>query len=474
MPALIGSLPKLGCMHELSNLSMWHATMSADEWGPGRPALGSDLAVDIAIVGAGYTGMWTAYYLLQRDPSLHIALLEAQVVGFGASGRNGGWCSALLPMGLDAIARESSRDQAARLQSAMHATVAEVARVVSSEGIQCDFAKGGYLNLARSELQLQREREHVAQMHSYGFSDDDYRLLTKDDTTERCAADHVLGGGFTPHCAAIHPARLARGLARTIERMGATIYEHTPVVEVSPHTVRTHLGLIKADVVVTATEAFTPSLAGMGRAIAPIYSLMIATEPLPDELWQQIGLHERATFNDGRHMIVYGQRTADNRFAFGGRGAWYHWGSTIKPQYDRDERVHKLIHDALLEMFPALGGAAITHRWGGPVGAARDWWCAARFERSTGLATAGGYVGDGVSTTNLSGRTLADLITGTESELTTLAWVGHRSRKWEPEPLRFIGINTMAYLPIGADRHEQRRGTPSRWREAVMGRLLPE
>ncbi|HAN35345.1 MAG TPA: FAD-dependent oxidoreductase, partial [Acidimicrobiaceae bacterium] len=183
-------------------------------------------------------------------------------------------------------------------------------------------------------------------------------------------------------------------------------------------------------------------------------------------------LGQRATFNDGRHMIVYGQRTADNRFAFGGRGAWYHWGSAIKPSYDRDSRVHALIHDTLRELFPAIGEAAITHRWGGPVGAARDWWCHAGFDRNSGLASAGGYVGDGVGTTNLSGRTLADLITNTPSELATLPWVGHRSRKWEPEPLRFLGINTMAYLPIGADRHEERHGTASKWREAIMNRLL--
>ena len=459
-------------MHELSNLSLWHSTMSTDEWGPGRPALGSDLQVDVAIVGAGYTGLWTAYYLLQRDPTLRIAILEAQVVGFGASGRNGGWCSALLPMGLDAMARESNRSQAARMQAVMHETVGEVGRVVAAEGIECDFAHGGYLSLARSQTQLTRAHEHVEHLHSYGFTDDDYRLLDESETTERCAATDVVGGSFTPHCAAIHPARLARGLARVVERAGATIYEHTPVVELSPRTVRTHLGTITADVVVRATEAFTPSLPGERRSIAPVYSLMIATEPLPESFWQQVGLHDRATFNDGRHMIVYGQRTTDDRFAFGGRGAWYHWGSRIKPEYDRDERVHALIHETLRELFPAIGDAAITHRWGGPVGAPRDWWCSAHFDRATGMASAGGYVGDGVGTTNLSGRTLADLITGEQSELVGLPWVGHRSRKWEPEPLRFLGINTMAFLPIGADRHEQRKGAPSKWREAVMNRLL--
>jgi len=460
-------------MHELSNLSLWHSTMSAEEWGPGRTALGGDLQVDVAIVGAGYTGLWTAYYLLQRDPGLRVAVLEAQVVGFGASGRNGGWCSALLPMGLDAMAAASDRTRAARLQALMHETVDEIGRVVATEGIDCHWAHGGYVNVARSQTQLQRTQAHVAHLQSYGFTEADYRMLSQQEATAVCGATDVVGASFTPHCAAIHPARLARSLARSVERLGATIYEHTPVVEITPKRVRTHLGTVTADVVVRATEAFTSNLPGEGRKTAPVYSLMIATEPLPASFWQSAGLHERATFNDGRHMIIYGQRTADDRFAFGGRGAWYHWASSIKPEYDRDDRVHALIHEALREMFPAIGGAAITHRWGGPVAAARDWWCQASFDRTTGLASAGSYVGDGVGTTNLSGRTLADLITGADSELVRMPWVGHTSRKWEPEPLRFIGINSMVRLPIGADRFEERHGRPSKWREAVMAKLIP-
>ena len=170
-------------------------------------------------------------------------------------------------------------------------------------------------------------------------------------------------------------------------------------------------------------------------------------------------------------MIIYGQRTADDRFAFGGRGAWYHWGSRVKPEFDRNETVHQLIHETLLELFPAIGDAAVTHRWGGAVAAPRDWWCSVTHDPTTGMAAAGGYVGDGVGTTNLSGRTLADLITGQETALTRLPWVGHRSRQWEPEPLRWIGINTMVQLPTGSDRHEAKHGTPSKWRDAIVNRI---
>jgi glycine/D-amino acid oxidase-like deaminating enzyme len=231
------------------------------------------------------------------------------------------------------------------------------------------------------------------------------------------------------------------------------------------------VGTVKADVVVRATEAFTNSIKGHARRLAPIYSLMVATEPLSDSFWREVGLRDRATFNDGRHMIIYGQRTADNRLAFGGRGAPYHFGSRINPTFDRSPKVKDLLHATLRELFPALGDAAITHHWGGAVAAARDWWCTAEFDRTSGLASAGAYVGDGVGTTNLSGRTLADLIGGEATPLTTMPWVGHRARKWEPEPLRWVGINSMVGLPISTDRHEARTGTPAKWREAALHRL---
>ena len=458
-------------MHELSNLSLWHATMTDDEWGPPRAALGGDVEADVAIIGAGYTGLWTAYYLLERDPALRVVVLDANVVGFGASGRNGGWCSALLPMSIDAVAAASSREDAARLQRAMHDTVDEVGRVTAAEGIDCHYAKGGFLSLARNPVHSQRHLARIENVRSYGFDERDFRLLDATEASEQCNATNVLGGLYTPHCAAIHPARLARGLARVVEGRGATIYEHTPVVEIAPHEVRTRTATVRARHIVRATEAFTGSIRGEGRQVAPIYSLMIATEPLPDDVWAQIGLHDRPTFNDNRHMVIYGQRTADGRFAFGGRGAWYHWGSRIRPEFDRSDRIHDMLHATLRELFPVIGDAAVTHRWGGAVAAPRDWWCHATYDRSTGIASAGGYVGDGVGTTNLSGRTLADLLTGTDSDLVSLPWVGHRSRKWEPEPFRFVGINTMVLLPAGSDRHESRKGTPSKWRDAIVDRI---
>lgn len=455
-------------MHELSNLSFWHDSIPADEWGPARPGLGGDLDVDVAIVGGGFTGLWTAYYLLEHQPTLRVAVLEAEVVGFGASGRNGGWCSGLLPMGLAEMEHRHSREGAVRLQTAMHETVDEIARVVSTERIDCHWAKGGTVSVARNQPQMARFRAQVEQLRSYGFGDADYRVLDAAEATERLAATHVVGGMFTPHCAAIHPARLARGLADVVERKGAAIFEHSPVVEITPHRARTHLATVKADVVVRATEAFTSQVQGHRRDVVPIYSLMVATEPLPSSFWQEVGLRERETFNDGRRMIIYGQRTADDRIAFGGRGAPYHFGSRMRPEFDRDDGVHASLRETLRELFPSIGNVAVTHRWGGAVAAARDWWCRVRFDPGTGLATAGAYVGDGVSTTNLAGRTLADLITGATTDLTDLPWVGHTSRRWEPEPLRWLGINAMVRMSPGIDAKEDRTGRPATWRGGFL------
>jgi glycine/D-amino acid oxidase-like deaminating enzyme len=276
----------------------------------------------------------------------------------------------------------------------------------------------------------------------------------------------VLGASYTPHCAAVQPAKLVRGLAATVAERGATIYEHTAAQAIEPHAVRTAHGTVRAQHVLRATEGYTATLAGERRIIAPVYSLIIATEPLPDALWDGIGLRARETFSDHRHLIVYGQRSADGRMVFGGRGAPYHFGSRIRPAYDRVPAVFAALQAELVDLFPALRDARITHRWGGPLGIARDWHASVGLDRATGVGWAGGYVGDGVSTTNLAGRTLADLVLGRATDLTRLPWVGHRSRRWESEPLRWLGANVGLRAMTWADAAERRRDRPRDWRRS--------
>lgn len=446
----------------LSHLSLWWDTLPADLRRPLGAPLPGDTTADVAIVGAGYTGLWTAYYLARRDPSLRIVVLEAEEAGFGASGRNGGWASALFPASLEALARASSRQDALRMKRAMIASVDEIARVAQLEGWDIQWIKGGTVIAARTPLQWKAAQEEVANAQRWGLAPDHLQLLGPAETRERLGATDVIGGTYTPDCAALHPARLVRQLAATVVRSGVTIHEHTRVVSIEPGAVRTENGSVRAEIVVRATEGFTRTLAGHTRTLAPVYSMMLATEPLPEDVWSQIGLRERETFADGRHLIIYGQRTADGRIAFGGRGAPYSYGSRISPEQDRDPAVHAALWEVLTDMFPGIGGAAVTHTWGGPLGIPRDWWASCGLDRATGLAWSGGYVGDGVTTSNLGGRTLADLITGQDTDLTSLPWVGHRSRPWEPEPFRWLGANLGLRVMTGADASEARTGRPSR------------
>jgi glycine/D-amino acid oxidase-like deaminating enzyme len=427
-----------------------------------RPPLAGDRTADVVIIGAGFTGLWCAYHLAGLDRTLDIAVVEATHVGFGASGRNGGWCHAEYPLGHGQLARDHGREPALRHMRALFDSVADVGAIAASEGIDCDFHRGGVITAARSRFQVGYAREEVVHAHSLGLTDADIRLLDEGEARDMLNATGVLGAVWHAHGAAIHPAKLVHGLASAVERRGVSVVEGTSVVEIGDRAVRTNRGVISAQTVVLATEGFGSQLPGRSRTLVPLYSLMIATEPLPDAVWSEIGLADRQTFGDFRNLIIYGQRTADGRFAFGGRGAPYHFGSRIDPRFDIDDGVHDELCRVLVELFPQLSDIRVTHRWGGPLGVARDWRPAVVFDRPNGLAWAGGYVGDGVATAQLAGRTLAELIVGHGTDRTSLPWVQHRWRSWEPEPLRWIGINAGLGLAKAADRREAATGRASR------------
>lgn len=450
----------------LADVSLWWDQVVAQDptAADPRPPLDGDTTADVVVVGAGLTGLWTAYYLLEADPSLDVLVLDAEVVGFGASGRNGGWCSALFPVGPDALARRHGADAALALRAALRDTVVEVGGVCAAEQIDCDFAFGGTVTVARTAPQVERLAAEVAEAARWG---DDLQLLDADGVAEHVRASDVLAGTWTPDCARVHPARLVHGLARVVEQRGARIVEGTRALRVSPRAVVTDHGTVRCRWSVRATEAWTAQLPGARRRLAPVYSLVLATEPLPAHVWEGIGLDQAQTFADARHLVVYGQRTADDRLVFGGRGAPYHAGSDVRPAYDRVARVHEHLHRTLVDLLPQVEGAAVTHTWGGPLGVPRDWHPSVGLDPATGMGWAGGYVGDGVATSNLAGRTLADLVTGTDSTLTHLPWVGHRSPEWEPEPLRWAGITAARWATSWSDRVEARTGRTSRVQDLV-------
>jgi glycine/D-amino acid oxidase-like deaminating enzyme len=458
--------------------SFWLDDLAArglDELRP-RAALAADARFDVCIIGGGLTALWTAYALTVADPGLRIAVLEREIAGFGASGRNGGWCSALFPRSAASLERSHGRDAAVAMRRAMIDTVAEVGRVVSAEGIDCDFVQGGTVLFARDDVQRRAARADVAEADRFGV--DAFEYWDPHDVSRRFGASGLDGSApgavFDPATARVHPARLVRGLARVVEERGVALFERTEVVDFAAGRVRFRAldgsgaeGTVSARHVIVATEGYGPALPRVRRRILPIYSLMIATEPLSDAVWEEIGIAHGQTFSDYRHLLVYGQRTADDRLAFGGRGAHYHFGSALDPGFERSDAVFTHLRRSLGELFPAVGDAAVTHRWGGPLGIARDWHATASYNPRTGVGFAGGYVGDGLSTTNLAGRTLADLVLGRRTELTELPWTNHRSPLWEPEPLRWVlanlGITGMAV----AETEERLTGRPS-----VMARMI--
>jgi glycine/D-amino acid oxidase-like deaminating enzyme len=428
--------------------------------------------VDVAIVGGGFTGLWTAYYLKKADPHLRVAVLEKEFAGYGASGRNGGWCSGLFAASHEVVAKSSSRAAAQAMQRAMFETVDEVGRVMAAESIAAGYHKGGVLSLATAPEQLDRLQADVDYERSWGFGEEDFRWLGADQVGERIKVAGCLGGSYTPHCASLDPGRLVRGLAEVVEKLGVAIYEDTAVLRIEPRLAVTESGPVRANVVVRALEGYTPSLPGFRRHLIPTYSLMIATSPLPQAFWEEVGWAGRENFTDGRHLYIYAMRTEDDRIALGGRGAPYHYASSLDPANENVPHVFANLYHTLRRLFPAIGRVPVTHAWGGPLGIPRDWYPSVGLDRGTGLAWGGGYVGDGVASSNLAGRTLADLILERQSELTQLPWVNHRSRLWEPEPLRWLGVRASLALFDSADRKERGTGKPAK-RADLMHKILP-
>lgn len=436
-----------------------------------RPAVASDLDVDVAIVGAGYTGLWTALHLVEADPTLRIAVLEARRIGHGASGRNGGWCSAILPMSLRSMERRFGFEAAVRMQRSMFDTVDLVGDTLRRLNIEAHWAKGGTVTLARDRFQYERAEATLREFRDFGFGSDRMRLLDPDETRSIVDVGRPTPSLFQSSCAAIHPRLLVDGLAREVERRGVRIFEESSVSQVSHRRVLVNGCTIRASRILVCTEAYASQMPGGRRSILPLYSLMIATEPLDAATWRSIGLVDRSTFADFRHLIVYGQRTADDRLAFGGRGAPYHFGSRIRDSFDLDPRTFDHLRRELVDLFPVLGDVAISHRWGGPLGAPRDWTFRVSFDPDTGIGRAGGYVGDGVATSNLAGRTLGDLVLGRRTELTESPVVGLRTRKWEPEPLRWLAVNSLARAASRLDSRERHDREPSRLVRAIVDRV---
>lgn len=431
------------------NVSFWYAESGLPD---PRPHLGGDLRADIAIVGAGYTGLWSAYYLKKARPDLSVVVLESRFAGFGASGRNGGWLTNSISGGRGQYVKSHGRAVVGRFQELLNETVDEVIRAAGAEGIDAGIVKGGELNVARNEAQLGRLRALAVEESQWPEAG--ARLLDAGETAERLNIAGALGSIHQPHCARIHPARLVRGLADAVESLGVPIYEATPVTEIHPGQAVTPHGTVSAKYILRATEGFTANLRGLHREWLPMNSSMIATEPLPAAVWDEIGWNSMDTVSDLAHAYMYAQRTSDGRIALGGRGVPYRFGSRTDSDGATQPETITNLTNLLKDMFPAASNARIEHAWAGVLGVPRDWKATVGLDPQTGLGWAGGYVGTGVAATNLAARTLRDLILAPGSELTRMPWVNRKVRRWEPEPLRWLGVKTMYAAYYAADRAE--------------------
>ncbi|MFD1930607.1 NAD(P)/FAD-dependent oxidoreductase [Nonomuraea mangrovi] len=431
------------------DVSFWHRSLGDPS---PAPALDGDRRADVVIVGAGYTGLWTAYYLKRARPSLDIVVLEKEFAGFGASGRNGGWLTGDLAGTHERYAKTHGVEATRLLQQEMYSSIDEVIEVCGKEGIDADIVKGGVLNVARGSAQAARLRASVAAGSRWGV---EAELLTPEEREARLRVAGAVQASWSTHCARIHPGKLVRGLAKVVRESGVEIFERTPVAEIAPHRAVTPYGTVTADYVIRATEGFTATIKGLRRQWLPMNSSMIVTEPLPDAFWEQVGWEGSELLGDMAHYYMYAQRTADGRIAFGGRGRPYLYGSRVDARGHTHDWTIEALWSLLVDFFPAAAPARIAHAWSGVLGVPRDWCSTVHVDHSTGLGWAGGYTGHGVTTTNLAGRTLRDLILDEPSPLTGLPWVGREVRAWEPEPLRWLGVHSMYRLYRAADARER-------------------
>ena len=431
-----------------------------------REALAGDTSADVAIVGAGFTGLWAAYYLKRQRPQLRVVIVERGVAGCGPAGRNAGWVSGGIAGSWRIYEQSHGLDAVRRAELETYSTIDEIGTVVQRERIDCDYAKDGTVIVATTPAQEARlitdlERARQRKLTAAGL-----RELTSTELGQFITIPSGRRAIYSPHSGSVDPARLVRGLAQACERSGVVIYEGTRAVDIDSGRVDCATGRVHADHILRTTEAYTTQLPGEQRRYLPLYHVMLATEPLPADVWDELGWRSAVTFRDRRHLFFHAKRTGDGRLAVGGRGAPYKLSRPLAQPVERDRDMRTKLENAIGQYFPAAARCEITHQWGGPLAVPRDWCMAIAYDPATGLGSAGGYSGHGVVASNIAGRTLADLILGRDTDLVAMPWVAHTSRRWEPEPLRYLASRAVVGVLGSADRYEDTH--PRRARRASL------
>ena len=419
--------------------SFW---MTTRDYTPGEP-LREDIEVDVAVVGGGFTGLSSAYHIKKAEPNLRVALLESEVIGFGASGRNGGFNMTLFGLTMQITALRFSKAKAKEAHHYMERAVDYLRDLVSELNIDCDYEHPGFLRVATSEKYKKRIQHEMKLAHELGI--DGIEWLEKDQAQEQVQSSMYLGAWWEPRCGILNPAKLAWGWADVIRPMGVEIYENSPVAEILRESGKVRLdtpyGVVRADKVVMATNAWSHLFKELKRKQVPVWTHIVMTEPLKEAQYKEIGWQNRQGIEDARNLVHYYRLTSDNRLVMGGRDVSLSYGSDM----DRDLNpvTFEGLKDDVRQLFPVLKGIKFTHEWGGPVSVPLDMTPAIGYAGDKNVVYSLGTVGHGVSMTQLNGRTIADLILERDTDLTDVFFVNRRTIPWPPEPLRNLTIKAI-------------------------------
>jgi glycine/D-amino acid oxidase-like deaminating enzyme len=422
------------------------------------PALTGAATADLAVVGAGFSGLWAALLAKERDPSLDVVVLESRRVGWAASGRNGGFCSASLTHGL-ANGERRFPDEIATLERLGRQNLAAIGDTVRRHGIDCGFELTGELRVATAGWQVEGLREEAGHAARLGHR---VVLLDQAGVREQVHSPSYLAGLWdVDGCALLDPARLAWGLASACRNLGVRFHEDTPVTAVSSGRdalrLRTPHGVLTAAKVALGTGAFPSPLRRVRPYLIPVYDYALMTEPLTRAQLDSLGWTHRQGVGDSANQFHYYRLTADNRVLWGGYDAVYYNGGAIRPERDQRPTTFDRLAEHFFTTFPQLDGVRFTHRWGGVIDTCAR-FCAF-FGTGYGgrLAYAAGFTGLGVGATRFGAQVMLDLLSGEETELTRLHLVRSRPVPFPPEPVRSGVIQLTRWSIARADAHEGRR-----------------
>ncbi len=421
------------------------------------PALTETTDAELLVIGAGFTGLWTALLAKEANPTRDVVLLEAGQVGDGASGRNGGFVAASLTHGF-ANGMQRWPHEMPRLVTLGHDNLQAIESAIRRYEIDCDYQRTGELNVATAPYQLDDLRAEAQAANACGEA---FQLLDQEQTQALVNSPTYLGALLNPWVGIVNPARLAWGLRRACLQMGVRLYENTPVTRLTPQRshihARTPYGQVRARRVALATNAYPPLLKRLAYYIVPVYDYVLMTEPLSPAQRQSIGWQERQGIGDSGNQFHYYQITPNGRILWGGYDAIYYPGNGMGPQFDRHPESFGRLAEHFFQTFPQLEGLRFTHAWGGAIDTC------ARFSVFWGTAHQGrtayalGYTGLGVGASRFGAQVMLDLLDAHPTERTALAFT--RSKPWPfpPEPARSLVVNFTRWSLAQADRHNGRR-----------------